>query len=196
MIQPYQSNGCYDETFEADGRPRREVFANRLQALSPVDLARRQKAAEALLEEMGITFGVNGHKDGTERVWPFDILPRIIDADEWAHIESGLRQRIVALNLFIDDVYNGQMILKDKVVPEELVLSAPTFREACVGHRPPQDVWIHVTGTRPREGSRRSDLCFGRQSAVPFRCVVRAGKPGDDETHSPGGLSRHFGGSH
>lgn len=153
----YQSNGGYDEMFCEDGapRPRMEMVARRLQSLADGDLLRHQKAAESMLRNLGITFAVYGHQDGTEKVWPFDILPRVIESDEWAVIERGLKQRIRALNLFLDDIYNERRVLKEKIIPEELILSAKTYRAQCAGLKPPQGVWCHVTGTdlvRDRDG--------------------------------------------
>ena len=104
---------------------------------------------------MGITFNVYGHEAGTEKVWPFDLLPRIIDAHEWKTVESGLRQRIYALNLFVDDLYNDCKIVKDGKIPEELIQSSKTLRPQCIGYRPPQGVWCHITGVdliRDRDG--------------------------------------------
>jgi hypothetical protein len=99
----------------------------------PTDLAIRQKAAEALLLKMGITFNVYGRDEGTEKIMPFDIIPRIVSGDDWQQIESGLKQRIFALNEFIQDVYNDKKILKDKVVPEDLILTSRTYRKECEG---------------------------------------------------------------
>ena len=98
------------------------------------------------LQNMGITFNVYGHEAGTEKVWPFDLLPRIIDAQEWTIIERGLKQRIRALNMFIDDVYNARRIFKDRIVPEELIASSRTIRPQCTGFQPPHGIWCHVTG--------------------------------------------------
>jgi uncharacterized circularly permuted ATP-grasp superfamily protein len=90
---------------------------------------------------------VYGDEAGTEKIFPFDIIPRIVPADEWAQIDRGLRQRVHALNLFIDDIYHEQKILKDGVIPTELILSAKSFRKACVGLNPPNGIWCHITGT-------------------------------------------------
>src|SRR5437763_10444301 len=94
----YQTGGFYDEMFERDGRPRAraELLARRLVSLSDGELERRQKAADLALLNMGITFNVYGHEAGTEKVWPFDIVPRIIDSWEWDRVERGLKQRIHA----------------------------------------------------------------------------------------------------
>ncbi|WP_238381218.1 circularly permuted type 2 ATP-grasp protein [Mariniblastus fucicola] len=98
------------------------------------------------LQKMGITFNVYGHEAGTEKVWPFDLLPRIIDGDEWSTVERGLRQRLEALNLFITDTYNDRKIYKDKVVPEDLIFGSKTYRKQCEGVTPIEGVWCHITG--------------------------------------------------
>lgn len=147
-ISSYHSSGAYDEMFGSDGQPRPSgaKFVERLQTLSDGSLQQRQQAAELSLQNMGITFNVYGHEAGTERVWPFDLLPRIIDNDEWATVEQGLRQRIHALNVFVGDVYNERKIFKDGVVPEDLINSSKTLRPECAGFRPPQNIWCHITG--------------------------------------------------
>ena len=138
----------YDEMFDPQGAPRPSSaqFVTRLERLSGTDLRQRQETAELNLHNLGITFTVYGHQDGTEKIWPFDLLPRIIDADEWGHVEQGLKQRVRALNLFIGDLYNDRKILKDRVVPEELILSSRTLRPQLLGFRPPRDVWCHISG--------------------------------------------------
>lgn len=148
-FRDYDTGGFYDEMFVRTGEPRTgsRLLVERIQALLDGDLLRRQQAAEIALYNMGITFNVCGGEEGEEKIFPFDIIPRIIEAQEWAPIERGLAQRINALNLFIDDLYHDQRILRDKVVPEELVRSCPAFREQCIGIDPPCGVWCHITGT-------------------------------------------------
>lgn len=148
-LDSYQGDGFYDEMFEADGtpRPRARLLAQRLESMPIGDLQRRQKAADRTLLNMGITFSVYGHSAGTEKVWPFDVIPRIVEAEDWRYIERGLRQRITALNLFIDDVYHDGKILRDGVVPRELVHNAACFLEPCAGLNPPNGVWCHIVGT-------------------------------------------------
>ena len=148
-LEDYETDGFYDEMFDEQGSPRSraDAMAKRLAALSDGELVRRQKAADLTLLNMGITFAVYGHAAGTEKVWPFDIVPRIVDGSEFSMIERGLKQRIAALNLFIDDVYNDQRIIKDGVVPAELLFSAPCYLEQCRGLKPPGGVWCHVVGT-------------------------------------------------
>ncbi len=156
-FRDYDPGDFFDELFEADGTPRpgAKLLVEKIESLPPGDLAMRQKAAEALLLKMGITFNVYGRQEGTEKIFPFDIIPRIVAEEDWQQIESGLKQRIYALNAFLQDVYNDQKILKDQVVPAELVLSSRTYRPECEGFTPPRGIWCHVTGTdlvRDRDG--------------------------------------------
>ncbi|HEY6729015.1 MAG TPA: circularly permuted type 2 ATP-grasp protein [Polyangiaceae bacterium] len=139
----------YDEMLEAVGRPRGgfEKIVEGLGALGSA-LGQRQKAAEQAFLTAGITFTLRDEQgEGTERIFPFDIVPRIIAAKEWDGIERGIKQRIVALNLFLRDIYGEQRILKDKVVPEYLIKSCAEFREPCIGLNPPRGIWCHVSGT-------------------------------------------------
>jgi uncharacterized circularly permuted ATP-grasp superfamily protein len=148
-FQAYDTEGFYDELLGPDRQPwpRGEVLVKRLAGLPTADLLRRQKAAELAMLNMGITFNVYGHEAGTEKVWPFDIIPRIIDGQEWDHIERGLKQRIHALNLFIDDMYHDRRIIKDGAVPEWLIASAKNYLKQCQGMNPSRGVWCHITGT-------------------------------------------------
>ena len=153
----YDPEDYYDELIDADGKPRpaAKLLVDKIESLPPGDLAMRQKAAEALLLRMGITFNVYGRDEGTEKIFPFDIIPRIVSNSDWQQIESGLKQRIFALNEFIQDIYNHKKILKDKVIPEDLILTSRTYRRECEGFTPPQGIWCHVTGTdlvRDRDG--------------------------------------------
>ncbi|MEZ6091164.1 MAG: circularly permuted type 2 ATP-grasp protein, partial [Pirellulaceae bacterium] len=146
--QAYECGDGFDEMFlgRGDARPCCKSYVERLSTLSSGELSRRQVAAEHALQNMGITFNVYGHADGREKVWPFDVLPRIIDAEEWIRVEAGLKQRIRALNLFVDDIYNDQAIVRDKAIPEYLLTSATTFRHQMKGFSPTKKVWCHVTG--------------------------------------------------
>ncbi len=143
----YRSEG-YDEMFTADGlaRARAALYVEKLNSLETGELSRRQHSAEMALRNMGITFNVYGHKDGREKVWPFDVLPRIIDSVEWDRVERGLKQRIFALNQFVDDVYNDQKIVRDHGIPEYLLATAATFRHQMKGFSPQKKVWCHITG--------------------------------------------------
>ena len=145
----YQVDGFFDEMFDADMRPRpaARMLAERIEALPMGALKLRQQSAEKALHDMGITFYVYGGEEGSERIWPFDIIPRVIDGVEWDRVERGLRQRIVAINHFVDDVYHDQKIVKDGVLPEALLRSAKGFLPACMGLNPPRGIWCHVTGS-------------------------------------------------
>jgi uncharacterized circularly permuted ATP-grasp superfamily protein len=155
----YDTGEFYDELIAADGTPRpgARLLVDKIESLPQGDLAMRQKAAEALLLKMGITFNVYGRDEGNEKIFPFDIIPRIVPSEDWVQIECGLKQRIHALNEFIQDVYNGKKILKDKVVPEDLIFTSRAYRRECEGFTPPRGIWCHVTGT---DLVRDSDGCF------------------------------------
>ncbi len=154
---PYEVEDFYDEMFCEAGQPRppcRSLY-ERMQKLRSGELLRRQLAADRSMVRLGITFNVYGDEEGTERIIPFDIVPRIIADSEWQTIERGLRQRINALNTFIDDVYHDQRILKDKAIPDHVIQSAASLRQECIGIQPPRGVWCHITGTdlvRDRDG--------------------------------------------
>ncbi len=145
----YQTERFFDEMFLANGQERSGYtpFRQRVEQLTPDELVSRQHAAERALLSMGITFNVYADGEGTERIMPIDIIPRIIEAAEWDWLERGLVQRIMALNLFVDDIYNDQRILKDGVVPRDLIESSACFLQPCVGLHPPQGIWCHITGT-------------------------------------------------
>jgi uncharacterized circularly permuted ATP-grasp superfamily protein len=145
----YDTEGFFDEMFDPAGvpRPGANLVVERISALPGEELVRRQRAAERALLHLGITFSVYGDDSGAERIFPFDIVPRIVQAGEWEVMERGLKQRVHALNLFIHDVYNEQKILKDQVVPGELVFSAEGFRKPCLGLKPPHGIWCHISGT-------------------------------------------------
>lgn len=145
----YPKDRFYDELIDHHGQPRAgaQQLANHLATLSGQELLARQQAAERAIVEMGISFTVYTEGQNIDRAWPFDIIPRIIPASEWALIDRGLRQRLQALNLFIDDLYNEQRVLKDGLVPRSLIESSPDFRRECLGVRPKHGVWAHVCGT-------------------------------------------------
>ncbi len=145
----YDTGEFYDEMFRAPGEPREgsRLLADRLSTMTREELATRQLAAERSLLQSGITFNVYGEREGTERIWPFDVIPRIIGAAEWDWIERGLKQRIQALNMFVYDIYSTQMIVRDGTIPADVIHSARSFRKACAGIKPPRGIWCHVTGT-------------------------------------------------
>src|SRR5262245_56965336 len=143
--------------FDAENRPRAytTLLARRLVTLSPAELRARQIAAERALLTRGITFSVYGDAAGTEKIFPFDIIPRVIPTGDWQVLERGLGQRVRALNLFIDDVYHDRRIVKAGVVPERLIASASSYLSKCAGIKPPKGIYCHIVGTdlvRDRDG--------------------------------------------
>lgn len=144
----YDEGGFYDELISG-GQPRPSAAAV-VEALAqtPWDtLLRHQAAAERMLRTLGATFTVYGNDEGTEKVLPFDVVPRVMAADEWAKLEAGLVQRVQALNLFLQDVYGEQRILREGVIPEDVIRTAAHYRQNCRGLTPPGGIWCHITGT-------------------------------------------------
>lgn len=123
------------------------MIVEKINSLKKGELLSRQTAAEKTFMNLGITFNVYGDKKGKEKIFPFDILPRTITCKEWEYIEKGLKQRIYALNCFINDIYNDKKILKDKIIDEEIVLSSEAYRKICEQITPPEGIWCHITGT-------------------------------------------------
>jgi uncharacterized circularly permuted ATP-grasp superfamily protein len=145
----YDTEGFYDEMFTPSGeiRPGYQHFKDRVEQLTPEEFQRRQISAERALMAMGITFNVYSENEGTERIMPVDIIPRIVHAQEWEKMEKGLIQRITALNLFLADIYSDQKIIKDGIIPREVIYSSKNFLAPCMGIKPPKNIWIHITGT-------------------------------------------------
>src|SRR5689334_10423536 len=160
LFDSYQTDGFYDEMFDSAGQPRPHYrkLHQRICAMSQDDYTRRVQLADLTLINQGITFVVYGDERGTEKPWPFGLIPRIVPADEWEHIERGLTQRLTALNLFLHDVYHDQKILKDRVVPRSLVVNAVYFRPEFVGADPPGGIYVHICGSdliRDADGTYR-----------------------------------------
>jgi len=154
----YDPEGFFDEMFESVGRPRPSALRlmQKIQSLPEGELRKRQQAAEGALLAKGVTFSVYGDQAGIERIFPFDTVPRLVEVSDWDRIERGLRQRIMALNAFVDDIYHDQKILKDGVLPKELVYSSKGFLPPCMGLTPPKRIWCHVSGidlVRDRDGT-------------------------------------------
>ncbi|KAA0874615.1 circularly permuted type 2 ATP-grasp protein [Nitrincola tapanii] len=154
----YACNGFYDELIAAPGQPRPEarILAEYLAQLAPDELAQHKTAAEVAIQVMGITFTVYTEGSMIDRAWPFDIVPRIIPLDEWQKTSAGLKQRVQALNMFIDDLYHDQRIVKDGIFPAEVLAQSVNFRPQCVGVTPPHRVWAHICGSdlvRDKDGT-------------------------------------------
>jgi len=144
----YVTEGFYDELVMSDGEPRGGAIPliDRIESFQDGELVRRQQAAESALYEAGITFSVYGDDQATERIIPFDVVPRIIEADDWQRVEDGLKQRIEALNLFLADVYSKSQILADRVIPDQFVESDHPTWQKVHGMTPPRGVWCHISG--------------------------------------------------
>ncbi|MCG8082137.1 MAG: circularly permuted type 2 ATP-grasp protein [Candidatus Thiodiazotropha taylori] len=148
--ESFENHPFFDELITPNGHARgyARKLISYLGKLDEGELASRQLGAELALKQMGITFRVYTEEEGSiDRVWPFDIVPRLIPKKEWERIESGLKQRVEALNLFIDDLYHKQQIVKDKVFPAEVLADSENFREQCIGINPPLGVWAHICGS-------------------------------------------------
>ncbi|MEM7541277.1 MAG: circularly permuted type 2 ATP-grasp protein [Pseudomonadota bacterium] len=145
----YSSKPFYDELIGVGGRarPAARTVAQQFRRLNWGQIHERQQAAELAIKTMGITFTVYAEGQNIDRAWPYDIIPRTIDASDWAVVERGLAQRLTALNCFIDDVYNDQKVFRDKIVPPELILDSPNYRAACQGMKPRFGTWAHICGT-------------------------------------------------
>ena len=147
--QSQSSSATFDELFVNGNEPRAkaQLLVARLEEFGAAELFAHQRAAASKLRDLGITFYVYGHDAGKEKVWPFDVIPRIFDGGEWERIERGLAQRVQAINLFLGDLYGDQKILDDGVIPRELVLQQKGYLEACRGIVPRHGSWCNISGT-------------------------------------------------
>jgi uncharacterized circularly permuted ATP-grasp superfamily protein len=159
QFQGYTTEKFFDEMFtggmELQARAHYEKIFNRFDHLTEGEISDRRQQADSSFLEHGITFTVYGDEGGTERIFPFDLIPRVIPESEWSMVENGLRQRIIALNLFLNDIYHGRKIIKDGIIPEEIVNSSKNYRPEMVGFDPPQGVYVHICGSdliRDEEG--------------------------------------------
>ena len=147
----YQTGFFFDEMFGTGQNHQpvehyQKVF-ERIDRLTDHEIEEKRRQADSSFLEHGITFTVYGDEEGTEKIFPFDLIPRIIPNSEWKEVEQGLRQRILALNLFLNDIYHDGKILSDGVIPEEIVKSSPNFRSEMVGFDVPKDIYVHVCGS-------------------------------------------------
>src|SRR5262245_8898208 len=145
----YRLDGFFDEMFAASEQPRPHycILHDRLSSLNVADLNVRARAADISFLYQGITFTVYHESEGIERIFPFDLIPRIIPRDEWEVLERGLTQRVIALNQFLYDIYHEQRIINEKRIPAELVFGARHFRREMIGINVPRKVYAHVIGT-------------------------------------------------
>ncbi|MEB3189469.1 MAG: circularly permuted type 2 ATP-grasp protein [Snowella sp.] len=148
-LDHYNPESFYDELFLASGQPRPHAASliEWMQQLPERELQQHHETAQLALFNLGVTFRVYSDQQGVERIFPFDIIPRIIDASEWQWLERALKQRIRALNHFLNDIYGQQQIIQDGKIPIDIIHSASGFLKPCMGIQPPAGVWCHITGT-------------------------------------------------
>lgn len=145
----YRPQDVFDELVDSTGEPRpaARALCRYLSTLDAGEMRQRRAAIDAAIVTMGISFTTYSDGENIDRAWPFDPIPRVMPESEWRRIDRGLRQRLMALNLFIDDLYNAQRIVKDGVFPGELLASSRNFRKQCRGISPPFGVWANICGT-------------------------------------------------
>ena len=142
-VQP----NVWDEMFASEGlRDAYKNFVGNIEDLSADEMNRRDELAKKLFMSQGITFTVYNSGEGIEKIFPFDIIPRIIRADEWKTIEEGIKQRLKVLNIFLKDIYHQQFIVKDGIVPAKMIYTCPNFLREMVNVEVPHDIYTHVSG--------------------------------------------------
>lgn len=145
----YSTDVFYDELMHSSFQPRlhSHSLCQYLNTLTHENIEKRKLAAELAILEMGISFTVYSDEGNIDRAWPFDIIPRIIAAKEWRTVEQGLKQRLQALNCFIDDVYGEQAFIREGLIPKEIIVSSKNFRSQCVGMKPRHGAWANICGS-------------------------------------------------
>ena len=149
LFQGYEPETFFDEMFESTGgvRTHYQTLLTRYTGMSSEEFQKKRDLADNAFLTQGVTFTVYNDQEGTERIFPFDLIPRIIPRSEWEHVERGLSQRITALNLFLHDIYHDQKIICDGIVPAEIIHSAAHFRPEFMGFDVPRDIYIHICGS-------------------------------------------------
>ena len=146
MAKPPAFDEIWGKSGGSEARPEFAALAEWINTTPPAELNRRQQAAEAAFRQLGITFAVYGEEEAAERIIPFDIIPRIFSAREWTNLSAGLEQRVRSINAFLADIYGDRKILRDGVIPSELILRNPQFLPQMAGAKPPHGVWAHISG--------------------------------------------------
>ena len=161
LFEGYDTGRYYDEMFSAPGQPRPHYakLFQKLSTMAPGQFEERRKLADLSFLIQGITFTVYSDGRGTERLFPFDLIPRILPNSEWQHIERGLSQRVMALNLFLHDIYGEQRILQDGQIPRSLVYSCPHFRREVIGVEVPRGIHTHICGIDLVRDSKTGEFC-------------------------------------
>lgn len=145
----YDPSAFFDEliTPKVKPRPEAKMLVSYLDSLDQSEIELRRQMAEATIREMGVSFTVYTDEGNIDRAWPFDMIPRTISSDLWGTTAKGLKQRLTALNKFIDDLYHDQNVIKDGIIPEHIIKESKNFRPECVGVSPKHGVWAHICGT-------------------------------------------------
>ncbi|MGA7855733.1 MAG: circularly permuted type 2 ATP-grasp protein [Candidatus Acidiferrales bacterium] len=161
LFEGYDPGGFYDEMFDCHGiaRPHYSKLFEKLALMAPGQFEERRKLADLSFLLQGITFTVYNDGQGTERLLPFDLIPRILPNSEWQRIDRGLAQRVVALNLFLRDVYGKQCIFKDKQIPRSLVYSSVHFCREMIGVEVPRGIYTHICGIDLVRDSQTGEFC-------------------------------------
>ncbi|MBX0291172.1 circularly permuted type 2 ATP-grasp protein [Hymenobacter sp. HSC-4F20] len=148
LLHTYQEQpNIWDEMFHAEQvRPEYRSFVAAIENLPRTEMTRKDELAKKLFMSQGITFTVYNSGEGIEKIFPFDIIPRIIQHQEWKHIEAGIKQRLLALNIFLKDIYHQQFIVKDGVIPATLIYSCPQFLREMINVEVPYDIYTHIAG--------------------------------------------------
>ncbi len=149
LLREYFLDQAFDEMFTLEGsiRPHYSALLRMISGLPREELQRRKHSADVSFLMQGITFTVYGREEGTERIFPYDLIPRLVTGEEWDVIERGLTQRITALNLFLHDVYHDGKVLAQGVIPREIVYSCQHFRRQMRGLQVPRNVYVAIAGT-------------------------------------------------
>jgi uncharacterized circularly permuted ATP-grasp superfamily protein len=178
LLELYEQIACYDEFAGENGVPRPHYagLAATLRAIDWSDMRAREQTVNAVLLQRGVTFTVYADSQGTERIMPFDLIPRIIPGSEWRRLSRGVAQRVRALNAFLADVYHEQRILREGVIPWELVYSSKFFCREMIGVRVHRDIYIHVSGI---------DLIRGRDGTYYVLDVLKRSFPKLFENYQP-----------
>src|SRR5271163_5296556 len=161
LFEGYETGSFYDEMFSSPGHPRAQYakLFQKLVAMEPAQFEERRKLAALSFLIQGITFTVYSDGQGTERLFPFDLIPRILPHSEWERIDRGLAQRVVALHLFLQDVYGKQCIFKDGAISRSLVYSCPAFRREVIGVEVPRGIYTHICGIDLVRDSKTGEFC-------------------------------------
>ncbi|MDB5234078.1 MAG: hypothetical protein JWR44_1071 [Hymenobacter sp.] len=148
LLTAYQEQpNVWDEMFHANQvRPEYRNFVSTLETLPAADLTHKDELAKKLFMSQGVTFTVYSSGEGIEKIFPFDIIPRIIQHQEWQHVEAGIKQRLKALNIFLKDIYHDQFIIRDGIIPAALIYTCPQFLREMMNVNVPHDIYTHIAG--------------------------------------------------